>query len=44
MSTSKWESRSWQRKYHVAPRKTRIVVSLAFVDGTNAPVYALQGN
>uniref|UniRef100_A0A0E0RGK2 Uncharacterized protein n=1 Tax=Oryza rufipogon TaxID=4529 RepID=A0A0E0RGK2_ORYRU len=28
----------------VAPRKTRIVVSLAFVDGTNAPVYALQGN
>jgi len=25
-------------KYHVAPKKTRIVVSLAFVDGTNAEV------
>ena len=28
-------------KYHVAPKKTRRIVSLAIVDGTNAEEYAL---
>jgi hypothetical protein len=30
------------KKCQVAPQKTRRIVSLAFVNGTNAEVYALQ--
>jgi hypothetical protein len=33
---------SCMKKCQVAPQKTRRIVSLAFVNGTNAEVYALQ--